>query len=296
MKTTREVLEGVDLSGRVALVTGASAGLGAETARALAAHGAQVIGAVRDVEKAKEKLAGADVELMPLDLASLASVREFAAAFTATHPALHLLINNAGVMATPFEHTADGFELQFGTNHLGHFLLTTLLMPLLVASAPARVVNLTSAGHFASDVVFDDINYEHRDYDKWTAYGQSKTANILFTRELERLFAAEGVHAYAVHPGMVATELGRFMQADDMKTLSDRASSQGRTLPPMQQVDTGASTTVWAATAPELDENGGAYLVDCAVSAEHADYAFDDANAQRLWTLSYELTRSRGGA
>ena len=110
--------------------------------------------------------------------------------------------------------------------------------------------------------------------------------NILFTRELERLFAAEGVHAYAVHPGMVATELGRFMQADDMKTLSDRASSQGRTLPPMQQVD----------TAPELDENGGAYLVDCAVSAEHADYAFDDANAQRLWTLSYELTRSRGGA
>jgi NAD(P)-dependent dehydrogenase (short-subunit alcohol dehydrogenase family) len=292
VKSTSEVLKGVDLSGRVALVTGASAGLGAETARALAAHGAEVIGAVRDIDKARAKLGDANVELMALDLASLTSVREFAAAFTATHPALHLLINNAGVMATPFEHTADGFELQFGTNHLGHFLLTTLVMPTLVASAPARIVNLSSAGHFASDVVFDDLNYERREYDKWTAYGQSKTANILFTIELERLFAAEGVHAYAVHPGLVATELGRHMQADDMKTLQCRAESQGRTLPPMQHADTGASTTVWAATAPELADTGGVYLVDCEISDEHAAYAFDAANAQRLWNVSYELTRS----
>ncbi|HEX5096362.1 MAG TPA: short-chain dehydrogenase, partial [Acidimicrobiia bacterium] len=147
-----------------------------------------------------------------------------------------------------------------------------------------------SAGHFASDVVFDDINYEHRDYDKWTAYGQSKTANILFTIELERRFCAEGIHAYAVHPGMVATQLGRYMKADDMKTLSDRASSQGRTLPPMQQVDTGASTTVWAATAPELDGVGGVYLVDCEISDQHAGYAFDAANARRLWEVSEALT------
>jgi NAD(P)-dependent dehydrogenase (short-subunit alcohol dehydrogenase family) len=138
--------------------------------------------------------------------------------------------------------------------------------------------------------VFDDINYEHRDYDKWTAYGQSKTANILFTIELERRYAADGVHAYAVHPGLVATELGRHMHADDMKTLSERASSQGRTLPPMQQADTGASTTVWAATAPELEGKGGVYLVDCEISDEHTDYAFDAANAQRLWTLSEQLT------
>ena len=215
-------------------------------------HGAQVIGVVRDVEKAKEKLAGArDVELMPLDLASLATRAVRGRVHRDPSGVASADQQRGGVMATPFEHTAEGFELQFGTNHLGHFLLTTLLMPLLVASAPARVCSTSPRPAISRPTSCSTTSTTSTaTMTSGSAYGQSKTANILFTRELERLFAAEGVHVYAVHPGMVATELGRFMQADDMKTLSDRASSQGRTLPPMQQVDTGVSTTVWAATAP----------------------------------------------
>lgn len=283
---------------RVAVVTGATTGLGLETARALAEAGLHVVLTARTFEKGeaavatvRDRVTGAAVEHMTLDLASLASVRAFADAFTARHDTLHLLVNNAGVMYTPFARTADGFELQFGTNHLGHFALTGLLMPLLLDGAPARVVNLSSAGHRSSDVLWDDPNFERHEYDKFAAYGQSKTANILFTIELERLYAARAVHAYAVHPGVVATELARYMTRDDMAELGNRARRMsGGGMPKPVSVEVGAATTVWAATAPELDEHGGAYLADCAISDEVMPYARDPEAARRLWEISEDLT------
>jgi NAD(P)-dependent dehydrogenase (short-subunit alcohol dehydrogenase family) len=268
------------------LVTGASSGLGLETARVLAEQGAHVVAAVRDPSAAPE-----GSEVLALDLADLASVRRAASAFLERHDRLDVLVNNAGVMFTPFGRTTDGFELQFGTNHLGHFLLTQLLTPVLLASAPARIVNLSSAGHTMSDIDWDDPNYERRPYDKFEAYGQSKTANILFTIELERRLGPQGVHAYAVHPGMVATNLARHMSRDDLKAFLARrrpAGSEGGGVPPLLQPEEGAATTVWAATSAELEGRGGLYLADCAV-AECAGYARDPDAARRLWDLSEAL-------
>ena len=295
--TTGDVLEGVDLRGRVAIVTGASTGIGLETARALAAVGARVVLAARDAAKTeaaattiREQVHGAELEVGLLDLTSLESVRAFAADFLASHDELHLLVNNAGVMYTPYGTTAEGFELQFGTNHVGHFLLTCLLAPALVAGAPSRVVNLSSGGHMGSDIVWDDPNFEHREYDKFAAYGQSKTANILFSVELDRRLAALGVHAYAVHPGMISTELGRYMTKDDMTALMERAErGPSGGMPPRKSIEQGAATTVWAATAPGLEQQGGTYLADCQVTDQHAPWARDPDSAQRLWTLSEEL-------
>jgi NAD(P)-dependent dehydrogenase (short-subunit alcohol dehydrogenase family) len=199
-------------------------------------------------------------------------------------------------MATPLGRTADGFELQLGTNHLGHFVLTNLLESALLASAPSgRVVNLSSAGHKASDIIWDDPNFEHTPYDPWIAYGQSKTANILFTVELERRLGDCGVHAYAVHPGMVATELGRYMTPETVAALRARAaqSPSGR-LPARRTVETGAATTVWAATAPELAGAGGSYLADCARSDDVAPWALDRDAARRLWELSERLVAPGG--
>ena len=292
MTTTDDVLTGVDLGGKVAVVTGASTGIGLETARALAAAGSAVVLATRNREKTDAAMAAitdrvphAELSWVELDLTSVASVRSAAAAVVADHPAVHLLINNAGVMYTPFEHTADGFELQFGTNHLGHFLFTRLLEPALLAGAPSRVVNLSSRGHRASGVTLDDPNYEHRTYDKFEAYGQSKTANILFTVELERRLGPQGVHAYAVHPGMILTELGRHMTKDDLAELQRRASGGGG-LPSFKSIPEGAATTVWAATDPDVP--GGSYVEDCAVS-EPEPWATDADTARRLWDLSEEL-------
>ncbi|HZR83386.1 MAG TPA: SDR family NAD(P)-dependent oxidoreductase [Candidatus Binatia bacterium] len=296
--TTDDVLRGVDLCGRLAVVTGASGGLGLETARALAAAGAAVVLAARDREKTAAALRAladggipaARLATAELDLASLASVRRCAAAILAAHPRIDLLVNNAGVMATPFGRTADGFEMQLGTNHLGHFLLTCLLAPALVAGAPARVVNLTSQGHVMSDVDWDDPMFERRPYDKWIAYGQSKTANILFTVELERRLGARGVHAYAVHPGMILTDLGRHLTHEDYAALAEMAkSAPGGGLPPFKSIPAGAATTVWAATARELEGQGGSYLADCAVSDEHAPWVTDAEAARRLWELSQRL-------
>lgn len=296
--TTDDVLEGVDLSGKLALVTGASGGLGLETARALAARGATVVLAARSREKSeaalrgiRERVPGARLESQELDLASLASVRRSARSFLERHDRLDLLVNNAGVMATPLARTADGFELQFGTNHLGHFLLTGLLLPALAAAAPARIVNLSSGGHMISDVHWDDPNFERHAYEKWTAYGQSKTANVLFTVELERRLGALGVHAFAVHPGMIMTELGRHLTKDDIAALETMAKSApgGGGLPAFKSIPAGAATTVWAATAPDLSLRGGTYLADCQISAEHAAWATDPAAAQRLWALSERL-------
>lgn len=295
--TTDEVLERVDLHGKVAIVTGASTGLGLETARALASVGAQVVLAGRDgsrlataADAIRARVPGVQLEEGALDLASLASVRMFAEWFANDHDRLHLLINNAGVMYTPFERTAEGFEMQFGTNHVGHFLLTNLLVPRLLADPPSRVVNLSSGGHVGSDIVWDDINFERREYDKFAAYGQSKTANILFSVELDRRLGGRGVHAYAVHPGMIATELGRHMTKDDFAALKDRAKqSPSGGLPAYKTVEQGAATSVWAATAPELDGRGGTYLADAEVTDQHAPWARDPESARRLWTVSEQM-------
>jgi NAD(P)-dependent dehydrogenase (short-subunit alcohol dehydrogenase family) len=296
-KTTTDVLTGIDLAGRSVLVTGATTGIGKETARALAAAGASVTITARSDDKGAAALddlratvPAADVAYDVLELGSLASVRDFTDRFATSHDRLDVLIANAGIMAVPFGRTDDGFELHFGTNHLGHFLLVGRLLPVLVASAPSRVVVLTSAGHAMSDIDWDDPNYEQREYAKMAAYGQSKSANILHVVELERRYGPRGVHAYAVHPGMVATELARYFTPEDMQELRDRARAapSGGGLPSVVGVDVGAATSVWAATAPELDDQGGAYLADCAVAVPSA-YAVDPDAARRLWSLSEEL-------
>ena len=275
------------------MITGASGGIGLETARALASAGATVVLGNRNPDKAAAAavditttVPGARVELGDLDLTSLASVRDFAAWVAEHHDRIDLLVNNAGVMATPFERTSDGFELQFGTNHLAHFLLTTLLMPQLLAAGSARIVNLSSNGHHMSGIGWDDPNYEVRDYVPWEAYGQSKTANILFTLELERRFGERGVHAYAVHPGVVTTDLGRYLSDEDRSWVEGRITKGGI---PRKTPAEGASTTVFAATSPDLDQYGGAYLEDCQRSDSVAPHARDLADAVRLWTLSAEL-------
>jgi len=291
--TATEAIAGIDLHGRVAVITGASGGIGLETARALASAGATVVLGNRSIEKSEAAVADlkagipdAQVEFLVLDLTSLASVRQFAEQFLARHDRLDLLVNNAGVMATPFERTADGFELQFGTNHLSHFLLTNLLMPAILAAAPARIVNLTSNAHFMSDMDWDDPNYDKREYASWPAYGQSKTANILFTTELERRYGPRGVHVYAVHPGLVGTDLMRYLSDEDRTWLDTSIQKNGATYKTPQQ---GAATSVWAATAPELEGQGGLYLEDCTVSERRSPYAVDAAAARRLWTLSEQM-------
>jgi len=287
--TTDDVMAGIDLSGKTAVVTGASAGLGVETTRALAAAGAHVVMAVRDkakgeaaAEQVRAGTAGASVELGQLDLASLDSIRTFAAWLSERQPRIDLLINNAGVMAPPLLRTTEGFELQMGTNHLGHFLLTNVLTPAITAAAPARVINLSSRGHMRSDIRWDDPHWRTTEYDKWEGYGQSKTANILFTVELDRRLHDEGVRAFAVHPGVIMTELSRHLSRDDVGTL--RSRSPGGRLE-FKTTEQGAATTVWGATSPDLDGNGGLYLDDCQIG-EPAPYALDPDSAARLWTWS----------
>jgi NAD(P)-dependent dehydrogenase (short-subunit alcohol dehydrogenase family) len=295
--TTDDVLKDIRLDGRTVLVTGASTGLGLETARALATTGAHVVLTARSEDKAisaeatiRAGVPDASLEHGILDLASLASVRAFADWFLARHDRLDVLINNAGVMFTPFERTTDGFELQLATNHLGPFLLTGLLIPALRRAAPSRVVNLSSVAHEFSDIDWDDPNYQSRPYDKFEAYGQSKTAAILFTRELDRRLAPEGVRSYAVHPGSIPTELLRYMGPDDFTAIRKRTGATGPPPPgSLKTVETGAATSVWAAVAPELTEKGGAYLSDCEISDDDAGYTRDMEAAARLWSLSEEL-------
>ena len=304
--TTDEVIDGISLAGRVAVVTGASAGLGVETARVLAAAGATVVLLARDQAKLANVLAqlrdanpAATFDSEIIDLADLASVRSGAARLLERYPVIHLLINNAGVMACPLARTADGFEMQFGTNHLGHFLLTGALLPALLVGAEqdgeSRVVSLSSTGHKLAAVDFQDPNYQQREYDKWGAYGQAKTANSLFALGLEQRFGARGLHANAVHPGVIMTELGRYMTREDVEMLS--APRPGRPSLEFKSVEQGAATSVWAATAPELTGRGGLYLEDCQVAAPAQDdsdegylpHALDAMQADRLWELSEEL-------
>jgi NAD(P)-dependent dehydrogenase (short-subunit alcohol dehydrogenase family) len=295
MRTTSEVLAGSDLAGATVLITGATAGIGKETARALAAAGSSVVITARSDEKGQQAVAEL-LELVPggsfsyeiLELGSLASVRSFTDRFLVEHDRLDVLVANAGIMAVPFGHTDDGFELQFGTNHLGHFVLVGRLLPLLVASAPARIVLLSSGGHAASDIGWDDPNFATRPYSKLEAYGQSKTANVLHAVELERRYRDKGVHAWSVHPGMVKTDLGRHFTSDDYAELVERAKAGGGELPRRVGVDVGAATSVWAATSGEALTCGGSYLADCA-EADAKAWATDPAAARRLWALSEEL-------
>lgn len=301
--TTDEVLDGISLEGLRAVITGASGGLGAETARALAAHGAAVTLTARNLDKCeavaasiRESTGNPDVDVAELDLTVPDSVRRFAMSWLASHDSLGLLINNAGIMACPLERTAERLELQFATNHIGHFLLTSLLAPALLAAAPARVVNLSSAGHRFGGVDFDDVSFERREYDKWLAYGQSKSANVLFTVELDRRLQDRGVRSFAVHPGVIMTELARHLTPDDIKDLIERSPGDDGLV--FKPVEAGAATSCWAATAPELAGHGGLYLEDCGISEPAKSdegthgfmpHAVDPEAAKRLWALSEEL-------
>jgi NAD(P)-dependent dehydrogenase (short-subunit alcohol dehydrogenase family) len=302
--TALEVVDGVDLTGRVCVVTGASAGLGSESARALAKTGAHVILAARNRQALADTeawiradLPDAVTSVVELDLTSLASVRSAAQAIGAIAPAIHVLMNNAGVMFTPFGRTSDGFEMQFGTNHLGHFELTRLLAPQLVAARGARIVNLSSDGHRLSDVDLGDPNWQHREYDKFAAYGASKTANILHMVELDRRLRDQLVRAYSVHPGIVATSLARHMSRDDFTALtrfspSDHAEKKVDVRRDFTMPEHGAATQVWAAVSDELADVGSVYLADCRIQDGKegpARYAIDPAHALQLWDASESL-------
>ncbi len=307
LSTTDEVLAGVDLSGKRVLVTGVSAGLGVETARALAARGAHVIGAARDLRKAESAMEqawesaknGGGVELIALDLASLASVRACADKLVAAGKPLDLVINNAGVMACPFSRTADGFEMQFGTNHLGHFVLVNRIAGLIKAGG--RLVNLSSAGHRYSDVNLDDPNFEHTEYTPFGAYGRSKTANILFAVEFDRRHRDRGVRATALHPGGIQTELSRHMSEGELQALIDQINASGQTFR-FKSIPQGAATSVWAGFVAGADEVGGHYCEDCHVAEITTGeglregvraYAIDPDNAKALWAKSEEMVGER---
>jgi NAD(P)-dependent dehydrogenase (short-subunit alcohol dehydrogenase family) len=300
--TTDDVIQGIDLTGKLAVVTGASAGLGIETSRALAAAGARVVMAVRDTAKGekaaaqiRESVPAAKLEVRELDLGSLESVRAFGTSFRGDYDKLDLLINNAGVMAAPQAQTQDGFDEQLGTNHLGHFALTAELLPALKAAAAAgsdvRIVNLSSRGHFRSGINFDDPHYRTRPYDKWEAYGQSKTANILFTVGLEKRLGSQGIHSFAVHPGVISTELSRHLSREDFKDLASRAPAGALT---RKSIPQGAATSVWTATSPDLAGQGGVYAEDVQLAGPQneeknagvAPHATDAELAERLWAWS----------
>lgn len=300
--TTDDVVQGIDLSGKTALVTGASSGLGFETARSLAKIGARVIITARSEEKAAaarkellEAVPGADISTLVLELSELDQVRRAAEELLSRESCIDLLINNAGIMACPLERTREGCELQFGANHIGHFLFTCLIAPALKKSAALRVVNLSSAGHKYAPVDFDDPHYNEREYDKWNAYGQAKTANIWFSLGLTK----RGITSNAVHPGAIMTNLGRHMTEDDMKAFGSQAHESGFEF---KSVEQGAATSVWAATCAELEGRGGLYLEDCQIgepvteskpAAGYADYALDEVAAERLWALSEEIVGQR---
>ena len=311
--TTDDVLSGINLRGKRILVTGVSAGLGIETARALAAHGAHVVGTARDIAKAEATTAqvhkdaasgGGRFEIVALDLANLASVRDCASALLAKKELFDVVIANAGVMATPFGHTTDGFETQFGTNHLGHFVLVNRIAPLIREGG--RLVNLSSAGHRYANVDLEDPNFERTPYHPFVAYGRSKTANILFAVAFDQRHRGRGIRAAAVHPGGIRTELNRHMDAAALGQIIDQMNKQlaAEGKPPFQykSIPQGAATSVWTAILGSPEEIGGRYCENCHVGQIVADdvtisavsegvrgYALDSRNAEALWKKSNEL-------
>jgi NAD(P)-dependent dehydrogenase (short-subunit alcohol dehydrogenase family) len=311
--TAVEVVHGISLTGRQAVVTGGAAGLGLETSRALVAAGANLTLAVRNLAQGetgaselRQQFPSAAIDVMQLDLADLASVRRFALTWVERATPLHILINNAAVMACPLERTAQGWESQFATNHLGHFALATGLLPALLAAAAnggdVRIVCLSSSGHKLSTVHLDDIHFENRPYDKWKSYGQAKSANALFALGLARRFGGQGITANAVHPGGIMTGLQKYLEVDEMRAMG-WFKEDGTPLDLFKSVAQGASTSVWAATAPELAGHGGRYLEDCheGVPAEagnrisgYAAHIMDTALADSLWDASERLLATAG--
>ena len=310
--TTDDVLKGIDLAGKRVLVTGVSAGLGVETARALAAHGATVVGAARDLDKAgrateiarKDAAGGGSLELVALDLASLESVRACADALVKAGKPFDVVICNAGVMACPKGTTADGFETQFGTNHLGHFVLVNRIASLMKSGS--RLVNLSSAGHRYSDVDLDDPNFERTPYAEFVAYGRSKTANILFAVEFDRRHRAQGIRATAVHPGVIQTELSRHMTPEMvqglMKSIEESAKAAGGAPMQWKTIPQGAATSLWSGFVAPAEEVGGKYCEDCHVAHLQTNplardgvraYALDPQNAKALWAKSEEMVGER---
>jgi NAD(P)-dependent dehydrogenase (short-subunit alcohol dehydrogenase family) len=311
--TTEDVLSGINLRGKRILVTGVSAGLGVETARALAAHGAEVVGAARDLAKAEVATAqvrkdaaanGGSFELLALDLASLRSVRACADGLLAKGEPFDLVIANAGVMATPFGRTADGFETQFGTNHLGHFVLVNRIAPLIRAGG--RLINLSSSGHRFSNVALEDPNFDRTPYEPFVAYGRSKTANILFAVAFDDRHRERGVRAAAVHPGGIHTELGRYVDPshiqDMIEQMNKQLAAEGKAPFQWKTIPQGAATSVWAGVVAPADEIGGRYCENChvgqivpdhvtisAISEGVRGYALDPNTAEALWKKSEEL-------
>jgi NAD(P)-dependent dehydrogenase (short-subunit alcohol dehydrogenase family) len=298
--TATEVLAGHDLTGTTAIVTGGYSGLGFETVKALAAAGMSVIVPARRPDTAAAALAGiAGVKVRALDLSDLDSVAAFTATVRAEGTPIHLVINAAGVMATPDQRTVQGWEYQFGTNHLGHFALVAGVAPLLEEGA--RVVSYSSVGHYRSPVLFDDIKFESSPYDPWVAYGQSKSANALFAVGLDSRAAASGIHSFSVHPGGILTDLQRNMPREEL-IQRQWIDADGNPNPMFKTAAEGASTALWAATATELITRGGVYCEDCSIKGvvpnDHADlasggvkeWAIDGDSADRLWDLSVAAT------
>jgi NAD(P)-dependent dehydrogenase (short-subunit alcohol dehydrogenase family) len=299
-----QILDGIDLTGKTAVVTGGYSGIGLETTRALASKGAKVIVPVRTPAKADEALAGVDgdVSSAAMDLADLASVRAFASSVAAANDSLDLLINNAGVMATPEQRVGPGWEYQFGICHLGHFALTSGLMPLLAQADAPRVVALSSIAHKRGSVIWDDIHFESNPYDKWVAYAQAKSANALFAVELSKQMAGFGGRAFSVHPGGIFTPLQRDLSVEEQIQLGwlDEDGNPSEVAQAMFKSTTqGCTTTLWAATSPMLDELGGLYCEDCDVAPMASDelppflgvaaHAVDEDDAARLWSVTEEM-------
>ena len=311
--TTDEVLEGISLQGRHFMVTGASSGLGEETVRALSSAGAKVTMVARNSDKLdaaadriRRSVPTTDLQTGLVDLADLSSIRSYAEEYLQEAAPIDVLINNAGVMACPFMTTKDGFEMQFGTNHLGHFLLTNLLMPAIRSGQNPRIINLSSAGHTHSDVSLDDPNFETSEYNAWESYGRSKSANIHFTREIVRRYG-DVIRSFAVHPGVILTELGRHLTPELMEEMVERVKARSTSSAeaketgglPFKSMEPGAATQVWAATTEDLEENNGAYLGDCKVGVEggnpsengYLPYIYNEDTAKALWSLSEQMVQ-----
>lgn len=302
--TADDVVAGVDLDGRTALVTGGYSGLGLETTRALVKVGARILVPARrpDVARARlEEIDGFDrVTVVPMDLADLASVRAAADQLLESESTLDVAIAAAGVMAAPERRVGPGWESQFATNHLGHYVLVNLLFPLLASADGARVVSYSSAGHFLSDIRWDDMQFEHG-YDKWQAYGQSKTADVLFAVHLDAIAKDRGVRAFAVHPGGIITDLQRHMTAEEQIAWGWIDAEGNVVGPGFKTPSQGAATGLWAATSPLLENRGGVYCEDCDIAplartgasgkdGGVRDYALDPQNAERLWRASAQMT------
>ena len=309
VSTAADVIKGIDLSGKIAIVTGGYSGIGVETSRALRSAGARVIVPARDHDKAAKELRGIDVESEEMDLLDPASIDAFAQRFLSSGQPLHILVNSAGIGGAPLTRDARGYELHFATNHLGHFQLAMRLWPALCKANGARVIAVSAWAHSRAPIVFEDPNFARRDYIPWMAYGQSKTANILFALALDERANAHGVRAFSLHPGsIVSTGLSKYVAPELLRAAGLLDENGNPIIDPsknMKTVEQGAATSVWCATSPQLDGMGGVYCHNCDVAPLVTEemssnqfgsmalgvmpHAVDPQAADRLWTLSEQL-------